>query len=135
MDLDSDSVIFLDSQKKKRTATSKKLIHYNINESRKWFVHRPEKTLQKGGNFLQPTSALLQGVRFNLGFFNTRLKSTMFVQIWSNMAYLKPKTQEFMNLYEKIEKNILNSQICDFLERAVFQLSTSILSSVSKEKQ
>ena len=51
------------------------------------------------------------------------------------MANLKPKTQEFMNLYKKIEKNILNSQIGDFLKSAVFRQSTSILSSVSKEKQ
>ena len=53
------------------------------------------------------------------------------------MANLKPKTQEFMNLYKKIEKrkNILNNQIGDFLKSTVFWLSTSILSSVSKEKQ
>ena len=51
------------------------------------------------------------------------------------MAYLKPKTQEFMNFYKKIEKNILNSQIGDFLKSTVFLPSTSILSSVLKEKQ
>ena len=53
------------------------------------------------------------------------------------MANLKPKTQEFMNLYKKIEKtkNILNNQIGDFLKSTVFRLSTSILSFVSKEKQ
>ena len=51
------------------------------------------------------------------------------------MAYLKPKTQEFMNFCKKIEKNILNNQIGDFLKSTVFWLSTSILSSVSKGKQ